>query len=73
MFRIPCARRHRTGMSEWTGREGGGEAVAAIRADHLEPFADGAAPVEGNGQAFPFGGAFAAGRLEVDDPLAPVR
>ena len=52
--------------------QGGGEAVAAVRADHFEVPAGGAAPVEGVGQAFPFGGAFSAGGLEVDDPLAPV-
>ena len=69
MFLILCARQCRAGISGWTG---GGEAVAAVRADHFEALAGGAAPVEGGGQALPFGGAFAAGGLEVDDSLAPV-
>ena len=49
-----------------------GEAVAAVRTDHFEALAGGAVPVEGDGQALPFGGAFSVGELEVNDPVAPV-
>ena len=66
----PAAPDRNVGMD---GGQGGGEAVAAVRADHSDALAGGAAPVEGVGQALPFGGTFAAGGLEVDDPLAPVR
>ena len=72
MFPILWARQRRTGMSGWTRGQGGGEAVAAVGADHFEAFAGEAVPVEGAEQAFPFGCTFAAGELEVDDLLAPV-
>ena len=52
---------------------GSGGIVAAVRADHLEALIGKIVPVEGGGRVLPFGGAFAAGGLEVDDPLAPAR
>ena len=54
------------------GGQGRQQALAAVDADHLQPFAGQAAGVEVVEEALPFGGALGPGQAVVDDLLPAV-